>query len=125
MIDIKIHNKSYNSCPEYSTDGSSGMDIKAFLKKNVMIRPMHRKIIHTGLFFEIPKGYEAQIRSRSGLALKYGIIVLNDPGTIDSDYRGELKIILMNVSRFFFTVKNGDRIAQIIFLKYEKIKWKN
>ncbi len=99
------------------------MDLRAYLKNNITILSMERKIIKTGLFIEIPKGYEGQIRPRSGLALNHGITVLNDPGTIDSDYRGEIKILLLNLSNHPFIIENGNRIAQIIFYQYEKIKW--
>lgn len=125
MMKIRVCNISSNSLPYYATDGASGMDLKAFLKdeKISFIHPMERKIIKTGLFLEIPIGFEGQIRPRSGLALNYGITVLNNPGTIDSDYRGEIKILLINLSNFIFVVKNGDRIAQIIFFHYEKIEF--
>ncbi|WP_341653069.1 dUTP diphosphatase [Blattabacterium cuenoti] len=122
-ITIKIFNTSSNPLPNYETKGASGMDLRAYLKNNITILSMERKIIKTGLFIEIPKGYEGQIRPRSGLALNHGITVLNDPGTIDSDYRGEIKILLLNLSNYPFIIENGNRIAQIIFYKYEKIKW--
>ncbi|AGW86372.1 Deoxyuridine 5'-triphosphate nucleotidohydrolase (plasmid) [Blattabacterium sp. (Nauphoeta cinerea)] len=122
-ITIKISNISSNPLPIYETKGSSGMDLRASLKKNIIIFSMERKIVKTGLFIEIPKKYEAQIRPRSGLALYHGITVLNNPGTIDSDYRGEIKILLFNLSKNSFIIKNGDKIAQIIFFKYKKIKW--
>jgi deoxyuridine 5''-triphosphate nucleotidohydrolase (dut) len=120
---IKISNISSNPLPNYATDGASGMDLRAFSKNEITIYPMKKEIIRTGLFMEIPEGYEGQIRSRSGVAFHHGIIVLNNPGTIDSDYRGEIKILLFNLSHNPFTIKNGNRIAQIIFSKYEKIKW--
>ncbi|WP_341657772.1 dUTP diphosphatase [Blattabacterium cuenoti] len=122
-IFIKIFNTSPNPLPNYETKGSSGMDLRAYLKNNITILSMERKIIKTGLFIEIPEGYEGQIRPRSGLALTHGVTVLNDPGTIDSDYRGEIKILLLNLSNHPFIIENGNRIAQIIFYKYEKIKW--
>ncbi|WP_185856861.1 dUTP diphosphatase [Blattabacterium cuenoti] len=122
-ITIKILNTSPNPLPHYGTEGSSGMDLRAYLKNNMTIYSMERKIIKTGLFIEIPKGYEGQIRPRSGLALNHGVTVLNDPGTIDSDYRGEIKILLLNLSNHPFIIENGNRIAQIIFYKYEKIEW--
>ena len=100
--------------PKYETSGSAGLDIKAFIASDLTIPPMGRAKIPTGLFFEIPEGYEAQIRPRSGLAIKWGVTVLNSPGTIDSDYRGELEVILLNTSSESFTVKNGDRIAQMV-----------
>ncbi|HRS54044.1 MAG TPA: dUTP diphosphatase [Bacteroidales bacterium] len=121
---IKIINKSHHPLPEYKTFCSSGMDIKAFIDKDIKISPLQRAIIPTGLFIEIPKGYEAQIRPRSGLAAQHGITVLNSPGTIDADYRGEIKVILINLSNENFILKDGERIAQIVFAKSKKIKWK-
>lgn len=122
-IEIKIINKSDNSLPEYATSGSSGMDIKAHLSDVVTIKPMERILIPTGLFLEIPDGYEAQIRPRSGLAIKNGITCLNTPGTIDADYRGEIKIILINLSLEEQVIRHGDRIAQMVFQKVEKAVW--
>ena len=121
---LPIINKSSNKNPYYATENAAGMDLRAFLDKEEVLKPRETKIISTGLFLEIPNGYEAQIRPRSGLAFKNQITVLNSPGTIDSDYRGEIKIILINLSNKEFTVKNGDRIAQMIINKYEKINWK-
>ncbi|AWU44589.1 dUTP diphosphatase [Blattabacterium punctulatus] len=120
---IKIRNLSHHIFPYYATEGAAGIDLQAYLEKEIIIPSMERKIIKTGIFIEIPPGYEAQIRPRSGLALRHGITVLNNPGTIDSDYRGEIKILLINLSSHTFTVKDGDRIAQIIVYKYEKVKW--
>ena len=117
---VKIINKSNNPIPEYATSQSAGMDLRAFIKKPITIEPFNRELISTGLYIELPEGYEAQVRSRSGLAIKYGIIVLNSPGTIDSDYRGEIGVILVNLSNTPFTVKPGERIAQLVFAKYEK-----
>ena len=111
-IPLNFINKSLNSNPEYATDGSSGFDIKASLEHEIEVKPGKREIIPTGLFFDIPEGFEIQVRPRSGLAAKYGITVLNSPGTIDSDYTGEIKIILLNTSHINFIVNNGDRIAQ-------------
>lgn len=125
MIKIKVRNISSNSLPYYATEGASGMDLKAFLKKKIFLNPMERKIIKTGLFLEIPQGFEGQIRPRSGLALNHGITILNNPGTIDSDYRGEIKILLINLSNSIFSVNNGDRIAQIIFYAYENVEFCN
>lgn len=113
-IQIKIINKSDNPLPEYATSGSSGMDIRANLESPITLISMQRALIPTGLFMEIPSGYEAQIRPRSGLAIKYGITCLNTPGTIDADYRGEIKIILINLSAENQVIEHGDRIAQII-----------
>ena len=120
---IRIVNNSDNKLPEYSTVNSAGMDIHAFLDKPLIMKPFERKLIPTGLFIELPEGYEAQIRPRSGLAIKYGITVLNAPGTIDSDYRGEIGIILINLSKEDFTVNNGDRICQMIICRHEKVNW--
>jgi dUTP pyrophosphatase len=122
-MEIKIINKSGNPLPAYSTRLSAGMDIRAFLQEDVIIRPMERRLIPTGLYVEIPEGFEAQIRPRSGLALKNGITVLNTPGTIDSDYRGEIGVILVNLSSEDFVVKNGDRICQMVIARHEIIGW--
>lgn len=109
--------------PAYETAASAGMDLRAYLAEPVMIAPMERKLIPTGLYIELPSGFEAQIRPRSGLALKHGISILNSPGTIDADYRGELKILLINFSDVNFEVGNGDRIAQMVIARHEHIKW--
>ena len=123
-IEVKIINHSFNSLPEYATTGSSGMDIKANLEEPQSLQPFERILIPTGLFIELPAGYEAQIRPRSGLAIKQGITCLNTPGTIDADYRGEIKIILINLSQQEQVIRHGDRIAQMIFQKVEKAVWK-
>lgn len=120
---IKIINKSPYSLPAYETIASAGMDIRANLEENITLAPMERKLIATGLFIELPVGYEAQIRPRSGLAYKYGIGIVNSPGTIDADYRGEIKVLLINFSDTDFEIKTGDRIAQMIIAKHEKIDW--
>lgn len=120
---IPIINTSNNPLPSYETPASAGMDIRANLDEVVLIKPMQRMLIPTGLFMELPLGFEAQIRPRSGLALKHGITVLNSPGTIDADYRGELKILLINFSDADFKVEHGDRIAQMIISKHESIHW--
>ncbi|MBR4325471.1 MAG: dUTP diphosphatase [Bacteroidales bacterium] len=117
---VKIINKSNNPLPKYSTEFSAGMDICANLTDDLIIRPLQRVLVPTGLFIELPVGYEAQIRPRSGLAIKSGITVLNTPGTIDCDYRGEVKVILINLSDQDFTVHNGDRICQMVIAKYEQ-----
>jgi dUTP pyrophosphatase len=117
---IKIRNQSGNDIPKYATPGSSGMDVKAWLETPVELKPLERAMIPTGIFLEIPEGYEAQIRPRSGLAFKQGITCLNSPGTIDSDYRGEVKVILINLSSEMQTVVNGERIAQLVISKVEK-----
>jgi dUTP pyrophosphatase len=119
-IEIKIINHSYNPLPEYATIGSSGMDIRASLEETKTMQSLERVLIPTGLFIELPNGYEAQIRPRSGLAIKQGITCLNSPGTIDSDYRGEIKIILINLSSEEQVIQPGDRIAQMIIQKVEK-----
>jgi dUTP pyrophosphatase len=120
---VKIINQSNNPLPEYATAGSSGMDIRAFLKQAVDLKPMERVLIPTGLFVELPEGYEAQIRPRSGLAIKQGITCLNTPGTIDADYRGEIKIILINLSTETQSIVTGERIAQMVIQKVEQVQW--
>ena len=120
---IKIVNKSNNPIPKYESDSSAGMDIRAFIKQSIIIKSMERALIKTGLFIELPKTIEAQVRPRSGLALKHGITVLNSPGTIDADYRGEIGVILINLSNKNFTVESGDRIAQLVISKHESINW--
>ena len=120
---IKVINTSNQALPAYETFASAGMDIKAYLPEPICIAPLERALIATGLFIELPIGYEAQIRPRSGLAIKSGITVLNTPGTIDADYRGEIKIILINLSKEEFTINNGDRIAQMIISKHEQAEW--
>jgi dUTP pyrophosphatase len=119
-VNIKIKNLSANPLPEYATAGSSGMDLRANIESPVTLQPMERRIIPTGLFLEIPQGFEAQVRPRSGLALHHGITCLNSPGTVDSDYRGEIKVILINLSNQDHTIHKGDRIAQMVFCKIEK-----
>ncbi|HLS12074.1 MAG TPA: dUTP diphosphatase [Flavobacteriaceae bacterium] len=120
---IKIINKSTNALPSYETMASAGMDLRAHLDQAITLKPMERKLIPTGLSMELPAGYEAQIRPRSGLALKNGITLLNAPGTIDADYRGDIGLILVNLSTEDFTVQPGDRIAQMVIAKYEQIQW--
>lgn len=120
---IRVVNQSGNPLPSYSTEHSAGMDLRAFLKEPVILKPLERKLIPTGLFVEIPPGYEAQIRPRSGLALKKGITVLNTPGTIDADYRGEIGVILINLSQEEFVVENGERICQMIVAAHNTVSW--
>lgn len=120
---IKVINLSDNPLPAYETIHSAGMDIRAYIDQDISIAPLERKLIKTGLFIELPEGYEAQIRPRSGLALKHGITVLNTPGTIDADYRGEVMILLVNLSDKAFEVKSGDRIAQMIVASYVQAGW--
>lgn len=123
-ISVPIINHSGNPMPEYATEGSSGMDIRAFLEAPVTLKPLERALIPTGLFMELPSGYEAQIRPRSGLAAKQGITCLNTPGTIDSDYRGEIKVILVNLSNEAQVIQNGERIAQMVFARVERVELK-
>jgi dUTP pyrophosphatase len=123
-VKVRIINQSTNPLPEYVTEGSAGMDIRANLETPVTLQPMERLLIPTGLFIELPPDYEAQMRPRSGLAIKHGLTCLNSPGTIDSDYRGELKIILINLSQEPHTIIHGDRISQMVVHKVEKVKWK-
>ena len=120
---VKVVNRSANSLPEYATDLSAGMDVRADLAEPVVLAPLGRAMIPTGLYLEIPAGYEVQVRPRSGLAAKKGVTVLNAPGTIDADYRGEVKVILVNLSSEPFTVEAGERIAQLVLARHEKISW--
>jgi dUTP pyrophosphatase len=122
-VQIKIINRSSNPLPEYATAGSSGMDLRAALTEDVELHPLQRELIPTGIFIELPEGYEAQIRPRSGLAVKQGITCLNTPGTIDADYRGEVKVILINLSQEKQVIHPGDRIAQMVLQQVEKVKW--
>ncbi len=122
-VEIKIINTSKNNLPEYATHGSSGLDLRANLDEAVVLQPLERAMIPTGIFIELPFGFEAQVRPRSGLALKHGITCLNSPGTVDSDYRGELKVILINLSNESFSVSHGERIAQVVISKVEKANW--
>ena len=120
---IDIINKSPHALPSYQTNGSAGMDLRAHLEKDIVLKPLERSIIPTGLFMALPFGYEAQVRPRSGLAAKYGLTVLNSPGTIDADYRGEIGVILVNISNTDFTVKNGERVAQLVISKHARGEW--
>ena len=122
---VKIVNKSNHDTPEYETEHSAGMDLRASLDEPVLLKPLQRALIPTGLYIELPIGMEAQIRPRSGLAIKKGITVLNTPGTIDADYRGEIKIILINLSTEDFLINDGERICQMIISKHEKAEWEN
>lgn len=123
-VKVKIINKSANPLPDYATEGSAGMDIRASLSETITLKPMERLLVPTGLFIELPEGFEAQVRPRSGLAIKQGITCLNSPGTIDADYRGEIKVILINLSLEEQPIQTADRIAQLIINKVEKAKWK-
>ncbi|WP_143960483.1 dUTP diphosphatase [Litoribacter populi] len=124
-MNIKVINNSGHDLPQYQTELSAGLDLRAHLETPVTIKPLERQLIGTGLFIELPAGYEAQIRPRSGLAYKHGLTVLNTPGTIDADYRGELKVLLVNLSNEDFTVQNGERIAQMVVAKHEQINWES
>ena len=123
-MDVKIVNKSRHRLPEYETPLSAGMDLKANTSEPIVLGPMERQLIPTGLHIQLPEGYEAQVRPRSGLALKHGITVCNTPGTVDADYTGEIGVILINLSNEKFVINPGDRIAQIVVSKYERIEWK-
>ena len=123
MIQLSIINKSNNLLPKYQTKQSAGVDLCAFLTEDISIKPMERVLVGTGLFIALPDGYEAQIRPRSGMAFKHGISVINTPGTIDADYRGEIKIALINFSNEDFVIKNGDRVAQMVVNKYEQVSF--
>lgn len=122
---IKIINKSAHALPSYETGSSAGMDLRANLNQPVILKPLERAIVGTGLYMELPDGYEAQVRPRSGLAAKHGVTVLNAPGTIDADYRGEIGVILVNLSNEDFEVANGDRIAQLVIARHERATWVN
>jgi dUTP pyrophosphatase len=122
-VKVKIINQSPNALPEYATEGSAGMDLRANVAEAIVLKPMERRLVPTGLFIELPAGYEMQVRPRSGLALKQGITCLNSPGTIDSDYRGELKVILINLSQEDQPIQPGDRIAQAVLGKAEQVAW--
>ena len=123
MTDVEICNNGNQKFPEYETPGSAGMDLRANIEDDVILYPLDRILIPTGLSIAIPKGFEAQIRPRSGLALKFGVTVLNSPGTIDSDYRGEIKVLLVNISDTPFTIKKGERIAQMVISSYQKVNF--
>lgn len=122
-VRVRIINRSKNELPDYATPGSAGMDIRASLEQPIALKPLERHAVPTGLFIELPEGFEAQVRPRSGLALKQGITCLNTPGTIDSDYRGEIKIILINLSHEEQVIHPGDRIAQMVIQRTEKVEW--
>ncbi|TAH29793.1 MAG: dUTP diphosphatase [Cytophagales bacterium] len=123
MQKVKIIHQNNHALPEYATEGASGMDVRASIENPIIIKPLERILVPTGIFIQLPEGYEAQIRPRSGLAYKNGITVLNSPGTIDSDYTGEIKILLINLSKEDFIIENGERIAQMIIAPYTKIEW--
>jgi dUTP pyrophosphatase len=120
---LKVINQSKHPLPEYQTPLSAGLDLRANISEPITIKPLERKLVGTGLFIELPAGYEAQIRPRSGLAFKHGLTVLNTPGTVDADYRGEIKVLLVNLSSEEFVVQDGERIAQMVVAKHEQIRW--
>ena len=122
-MQVKIVNKSKHSLPEYATALSAGMDLRANIDEPVTLRPLQRSLIPTGIYIQLPEGYEAQIRPRSGLAVKYGISIVNSPGTIDADYRGEIRVILVNVSSEDFIVNDGERICQMVIAQHAKVGW--
>ena len=122
-MQIKVINKSEHPLPQYETDHAAGMDLRASITENITLKPLQRSLIATDLFIELPVGYEAQIRPRSGLAYKHGISIVNSPGTIDADYRGEIKVLLVNLSQEDFTIVNGDRIAQMVVARHETVQW--
>ncbi|GET27224.1 dUTP diphosphatase [Prolixibacter sp. NT017] len=122
-MEVKIVNHSGHPLPHYGTEHSAGMDLRANLKQDIVLKPLERTLVPTGLFIELPVGYEAQVRPRSGLAVKKGITVLNSPGTIDADYRGEIQVILINLSSEEFVISDGERIAQMVVAQHEKVEW--
>jgi len=122
-MNVKIVNNSNNPLPQYETIHSSGLDLRAFIEKDIVLKSLERSLVPTGIFISIPEGYEAQVRPRSGLAFKHGITVLNSPGTIDADYRGEIKVILVNLSKEDFVVKSGERICQLVFSQVKQVEW--
>ncbi len=123
MLSIKVINKGKHELPKYETNLSAGLDLKANINSSIILKPLQRELIPTGLFIELPAGFEAQIRPRSGLAFKHGITVLNSPGTIDADYRGEIKVLLINLSDINFEISDGERIAQMVIAKHEQTVW--
>lgn len=122
-IKVKIINRSHHPLPEYATPGSAGIDVRAFLKEPVTLGPLERALIPTGLYMQLPHGYECQIRPRSGLAIKHGISLVNTPGTVDADYRGEIGVIVINLSNEPFTINNGERICQMVITNYTHVQW--
>ena len=124
MLTIKVVNQSKHPLPEYATVKAAGLDLKANITEAIILKPLQRQLVSTGLFIELPEGFEAQIRPRSGLAFKNGITVLNSPGTIDADYRGEIKVLLVNLSDTDFTINDGERVAQMVIAKHEQVSWR-
>jgi len=123
-MNVQIINKSKHATPAYETDGAAGMDLRANIEESITLKPLERAIVKTGLFIALPIGFEAQVRPRSGLAAKNGITVLNSPGTVDADYRGEIGVILVNLSNEVFVVNDGERVAQLVIAKHERVQWK-
>lgn len=123
MLDVKIVNRSRHALPAYATVGAAGMDLRAQLEAPITLPPLGRVLVPTGLFIELPQGYEAQVRPRSGLAIKHGLTILNSPGTIDADYRGEIKVALVNLSAEPFEIQDGERIAQLVVARHEQVTW--
>jgi len=122
-LKVKIINRSHHPLPTYATPGSSGMDVRAFVKHPIVLQPLERVLVSTGLYLQLPRGYECQIRPRSGLSLKHGITIANPPGTVDSDYRGEIGIIVVNLSKEPFVINDGERICQMVITKYDRVEW--
>lgn len=122
-LKVKIINRSHHPLPAYATPGSSGMDVRAFVKHSIVLQPLERVLVPTGLYLQLPRGYECQIRPRSGLALKHGITIANAPGTVDSDYRGEVGIIVINLSKEPFVINDGERICQMVIARYDRVEW--
>lgn len=123
MLEVKVRNESGLELPAYQTEASAGMDLRAAIAEEIQLEPLQRQLVPTGLFIELPVGYEAQVRPRSGLAFKHGITVLNSPGTVDADYRGEIKVLLVNLSSEPFLISPGERIAQLVVAKHERVQW--
>jgi dUTP pyrophosphatase len=123
-MNVQIINKSKHATPAYETDGAAGMDLRANIEESITLKPLERAIVKTGLYIALPIGFEAQVRPRSGLAAKKGITVLNSPGTVDADYRGEIGVILVNLSNEVFVVNDGERVAQLVIAKHERVQWK-
>ena len=124
-MNVKVINRSAHDLPSYQTTSSAGMDLRANISEKIEVKPLERVLVPTGLFMELPVGFEAQIRPRSGLAFKHGLTVLNSPGTIDADYRGEIKVLLVNLSNEAFSIENGERVAQMVIAKHEQINWES
>ena len=123
MLEVKVINKGHQPLPQYATEQSAGMDLRANITESITLHPLERRLIPTGLHIALPKGYEAQVRPRSGLALKHGLTVLNSPGTIDADYRGEVMVLLINLSQDDFVINDGERIAQMVVARHEQVEW--